>query len=103
MARAALRHPANAPGPWFVDERCIDCGTCREVAPELFGVSGVQSVVTVQPDGGPGRTEIESWLAAQACPTSSIGTTDHRPRPGRLYPRALEPAAPPGDPTQVFE
>jgi hypothetical protein len=29
MARVALRHPDNAPGDWFVDERCIDCGTCR--------------------------------------------------------------------------
>lgn len=91
MARVDLRHPANAQGAWFVDERCIDCGTCRELAPDLFGVTGTQSVVTAQPDGGP--SEERAWLAAQACPTSSIGTLDHRPRPGRLYPREIEPGS----------
>jgi len=91
MARAALRHPANAAGAWFVDERCIDCGTCREVAPDLFVGRVDQSVVSHQPDGTPGRTETDAWLAAQACPTSSIGTVDHRPRPGRLYPREVAP------------
>ena len=25
MARIQDRHPAGAPGPWFVDDRCIDC------------------------------------------------------------------------------
>ena len=88
MARADLRHPSNASGAWFVDERCIDCGTCREVAPALFAVSGDQSVVAAQPADD--AQELDAWLAAQACPTSSIGTVDHRPRPGRLYPREVE-------------
>ncbi|MBX6322240.1 MAG: MBL fold metallo-hydrolase, partial [Rhodospirillaceae bacterium] len=30
------RHPANAPGDWYVDRRCIDCGAAREVAPGLI-------------------------------------------------------------------
>jgi len=83
----ALRHRTNAEGAWFVDTRCIDCGTCREIDPNTFGVAGGQSVVTHQPDGD----DLGAWLAAQACPTSSIGTVDHRPRPGRLYPREVEP------------
>ena len=49
MARVDLRHPANAAGDWFVDERCIDCGTCRELAPALFADVGPQSVVSRQP------------------------------------------------------
>ena len=49
MARVDLRHPANAAGDWFVDERCIDCGTCRELAPVLFADIGPQSVVSRQP------------------------------------------------------
>lgn len=88
MARVALRHHDNSAGAWFVDTRCIDCGTCREVAPDLFAIAGDQSVVAVQPTHA--AEEIDAWLAAQACPTSSIGTVDHRPRPGRLYPREIE-------------
>jgi glyoxylase-like metal-dependent hydrolase (beta-lactamase superfamily II)/ferredoxin len=87
MARPALRHEANAVGPWYVDERCIDCGTCRDLAPATFAELGGQSVVVAQPSDG--ATELGAWLAAQACPTSSIGTLDHRARPGRLYPREV--------------
>ena len=95
MARVALRHVANADGPWFVDTRCIDCGTCREIAPDTFAELGDQSVVVRQPSAADDPTadadaELGAWLAAQACPTSSIGTTDHRPRPGRLYPREVD-------------
>ena len=101
MARVALRHRDNVPGEWFVDERCIDCGTCREVAPQLFASVGDQSVVARQPvprppdcadDPAAGldvSDETAAWLAAQACPTQSIGTVDHRPRPGRFYPREV--------------
>ena len=89
MARVALRHRENADGGWFVDTRCIDCGTCREIAPDTFVVAADQSVVGRQPGDEAARTG--AWLAAQACPTSSIGTVDHRPRPGRLYPREVEP------------
>ena len=90
MARLELRHPANAHGDWYVDTRCIDCGTCRELAPEIFGQDRSQSVVHWQP---PQSDELGAWLAAQACPTQSIGTTEHRPRPGRLFPREIERAS----------
>jgi glyoxylase-like metal-dependent hydrolase (beta-lactamase superfamily II)/ferredoxin len=92
MARTDLRHPANVDGDWFVDTRCIDCGTCREIAPGLFGDAGGYSFVTEQPGAGDGD-DLGAWLAAQACPTSSIGTLSRRPRPGRLYPREIEPGS----------
>ncbi len=89
MARPDLRHPANADGAWFVDERCIDCGTCRDLAPDVFVDIGDRSVVASQPSPS---EEGQAWLAAQACPTQSIGTTDRsRPRPGPLYPHELAP------------
>jgi glyoxylase-like metal-dependent hydrolase (beta-lactamase superfamily II)/ferredoxin len=88
MARLDLRNDANVDGDWFVDTRCIDCGTCREIAPSLFGVHFDTSVVARQPDRG---DELDAWLAAQACPTSSIGTRSRQPRPGRLYPREVAP------------
>jgi len=87
MARPDLRHASNAEGAWYVDERCIDCGTCRDLAPDTFAAVDSQSVVAGQPDDP--RAEVGAWLAAQACPTQSIGTLDRRPRPGRLYPHRL--------------
>jgi hypothetical protein len=51
MARRDLRHPAGIDGPWFVDDRCIDCDAARQVAPGLIARNpgdGV-SVFTRQP------------------------------------------------------
>ncbi len=90
MARVDQRHPGSAAGDWFVDTRCIDCGTCREIAPELFAELGGFSVVRRQPDAA---EETAAWLAAQACPTTSIGTISRRHRPGRLYPREVAPGS----------
>src|SRR5579872_300023 len=89
MARVDLRNPANAEGDWFVDTRCIDCGTCRDVAPAMFTAAGGWSVVARQPSGS-GAT-VDAWLAAQACPTASIGTASRQARPGRLYPHQIAP------------
>ena len=35
MARLANRLPDNVPGEFYVDSSCIDCDTCRQVAPAL--------------------------------------------------------------------
>ncbi len=89
MARLDQRHPANVAGDWFVDTRCIDCDSCRILAPDLFGESGYQSVVAHQPSS-PSDAH-RAWLAAEACPTQSIGTAA-RPRqraPADLYPSPL--------------
>src|SRR5438094_1408663 len=82
-----LRNGANVDGEWFVGTRCIDCGTCRDIAPDIFGETYGGSVVERQPEGD---DELDAWLAAQACPTASIGTISRRRRPGRLYPREIE-------------
>ena len=93
MARPDLRHPRNSDGDWFVDTRCIDCGTCRDIAPHLFGALADQSVVRRQPDPAVAAETTDAWRAAQACPTTSIGTLSRRPRPGRLYPWEIEPGS----------
>lgn len=70
MARAELRRPENVPGPVFVDTSCIDCDTCRWMAPRTFARRGGQSAVVLQP-----ADEAEARRAAQAavaCPTASI-------------------------------
>ncbi len=75
MANPALRLPENIPGDFFVDSTCIDCDACRQVAPETFSDSGEASIVYRQP-----LSEIETkraLMALVACPTASIGTTEH--------------------------
>jgi glyoxylase-like metal-dependent hydrolase (beta-lactamase superfamily II)/ferredoxin len=70
MARAELRRAENVPGPVFVDSTCIDCDTCRWMAPETFARKGQQSAVVQQP--GSSLQLALAARAAVACPTASI-------------------------------
>jgi glyoxylase-like metal-dependent hydrolase (beta-lactamase superfamily II)/ferredoxin len=72
MADARRRLPENVAGDFFVDDTCIDCDTCRAIAPETFLDHGGQSSVHHQPAS---RAERRRALQALvACPTASIGT-----------------------------
>jgi glyoxylase-like metal-dependent hydrolase (beta-lactamase superfamily II)/ferredoxin len=74
MANIQERLPQNVPGDFFVDSTCIDCDTCRALAPTCFLDHGEQSSVYHQP-----ATEEETkqaLMALVACPTGSIGTTE---------------------------
>ena len=73
MANPARRLPENVPGDFYVDDTCIDCDACRQIAPNVFRDHGEQSSVFRQPE-----TEDEvkrALMSIVACPTSSIGTT----------------------------
>lgn len=74
MARREESLPENAPGDYFVDTSCIDCDTCRFLAPALFGRSDArgQSFVKSQPHSSEQRRR--AAMALIACPTTSIGT-----------------------------
>jgi glyoxylase-like metal-dependent hydrolase (beta-lactamase superfamily II)/ferredoxin len=74
VANAELRLATNAPGPWFVDQGCIDCDLCRQLAPTVFGGKHGRACVRRQPETDGERRE--AALAAVACPTGSIGTGD---------------------------
>ena len=71
MARLNLRLAENAPGPLYVDETCIDCDTCRQMAPEIYRESRGMSVVRRQPQTADER--LRAFQALVACPTASIG------------------------------
>jgi glyoxylase-like metal-dependent hydrolase (beta-lactamase superfamily II)/ferredoxin len=74
MADRAQRLPENVEGPFFVDSTCIDCDTCRQLAPRTFGDTGDFSFVQLQPSDA---LETRAALhALVACPTGSIGTAD---------------------------
>ena len=68
MASPKKRRPENVAGDFFVDETCIDCDTCRWMAPLTFDEAGDASRVFAQP-GTP--AEVEAALQALvACPTA---------------------------------
>ena len=73
MANPARRLAENVPGDFYVDDSCIDCDACRQIAPTVFRDHGEQSSVFHQPE-----TDEEvrrALMSIVACPTSSIGTT----------------------------
>ncbi len=74
MARLQQRRQENIEGNFYVDRSCIDCDTCRWMAPTVFHRDGDMSAVYHQP-----RDEAEQLQAMQAllsCPTASIGTVE---------------------------
>lgn len=71
MASPSRRLAANAPGPFYVDARCIDCGTCWQWDPQHFAPAGDHAQVMRQPEG-PEETA-RALLALQACPVAAIG------------------------------
>jgi glyoxylase-like metal-dependent hydrolase (beta-lactamase superfamily II)/ferredoxin len=77
MANPAQRLPENAEGGFFVDSTCIDCDTCRQLAPATFGETGETSFVKLQPRNA--EEERAAYRALVACPTASIGAADKRP------------------------
>ena len=85
MPRPDQAHLANAPGPWFVDTRCIRCDSARNWAPGLIGMdAAVRSFISSQPVGE--EQEAELWRAAAACPTKSIGNRDQPREPPGVFP-----------------
>jgi glyoxylase-like metal-dependent hydrolase (beta-lactamase superfamily II)/ferredoxin len=76
MAQVSLSVPENVPGEFFVDTTCIDCDTCRQIAPATFGETGQYSFVQLQPRDDAGRRA--AYRALAACPTASIGAPDKR-------------------------
>src|SRR5947209_1260674 len=73
MANPAKRLPENVAGDFYVDDSCIDCDACRQIAPTVFRDHGDQSSVFRQPE-----TDVEvlrALMSIVACPTSSIGTS----------------------------
>jgi glyoxylase-like metal-dependent hydrolase (beta-lactamase superfamily II)/ferredoxin len=72
VAREALRRSGNAVGRFFVDSTCIDCDTCRWIAPEVFARQGGRSVVSLQPESG-SPTELRALHALVCCPVQAIG------------------------------
>lgn len=72
MASIQKSYSTNAPGNFFVDDTCIDCDLCRQIAPAVFKEESDHSVVYRQPEET--ADELRASMALVACPTGSIGT-----------------------------
>lgn len=71
MADRNKRLDSNVPGNFYVDATCINCDTCRQLAPVSFEEVGKYSAVSHQP-----VDESETYQAFQAllaCPVGAIG------------------------------
>ncbi|WP_248928309.1 MBL fold metallo-hydrolase [Paenibacillus hamazuiensis] len=66
------RLSTNVPGDFYVNSACIDCDTCRQLAPGSFSEIGGYSAVTRQPES---EDEVRrAFQALLACPTAAIGS-----------------------------
>lgn len=74
MANLTQRRSQNVSGDFYVDNTCIDCDTCRWMAPEIFQRVDEQSAVFHQPTNEVER--LRSLQALLSCPTCSIGTIE---------------------------
>jgi glyoxylase-like metal-dependent hydrolase (beta-lactamase superfamily II)/ferredoxin len=72
MADPKKRLDSNVFGNFFVDATCINCDTCRQLAPTSFAEVGEFSSVTAQPDDD--QRLHQAYQALLACPVGSIGT-----------------------------
>jgi len=77
MANIKKRLGANIEGDFYVDETCIDCGTCRWIAPSVYNKYDDKSRVYAQPETD--DEKLAALKAFVACPTFSIGTVEKHP------------------------
>ncbi|XP_042483740.1 uncharacterized protein LOC122064094 [Macadamia integrifolia] len=77
LKKARQRRPQNVNGDFFVDHTCIDCDTCRWMAPTTFSRVDELSAVVKQPSSKEER--VKALQALLSCPTSSIHT-ENAPR-----------------------
>lgn len=77
MADQTKRLDSNVAGNFYVDATCINCDTCRQLAPASFEEVGDFSAVTSQPTGG-GLLH-QAYQALLSCPVGSIGTERSEP------------------------
>ncbi len=77
MADQSKRLDSNVSGTFYVDAPCINCDTCRQLAPASFEEVGDFSAVTSQPTGE--GSLHQAYQALLSCPVGSIGTERSEP------------------------
>lgn len=81
------RHPQNAPGDWYVDRTCTNCGASRTVAPGLIVERDGQSVFARQPQSD--EEVREAWRARILCPSASVRTESRAKLAEAVFPEKM--------------
>ena len=73
MANVENRYAENALGGFYVDDQCIDCDQCRDIAPDIFKRDDAtgHSYVFRQPETP--DEEVLCQEAMEDCPVEAIG------------------------------
>jgi ferredoxin len=73
MADHDAKVAGNVPGPFYVDDNCIDCGVCIETAPNNFAQNEDDGFAYVfkQPENDAERQACREAL--EECPVEAIG------------------------------
>ena len=77
MANPSKRLDSNIAGNFYVDGTCINCDTCRQLAPKTFEEIGEFSAVSCQPESD--EHIHRAYQALLACPVGSIGAEQSEP------------------------
>ncbi|MDD9898192.1 MAG: MBL fold metallo-hydrolase [Candidatus Melainabacteria bacterium] len=73
MAQIKLKRPENKESSFYVDETCIDCDTCRWMAPSIYDyINGKSAVIK---EATTEQEQVQAMQALISCPTASIGYT----------------------------
>lgn len=78
MASFITKVPQNVPGQFYVDSSCIYCGLCDQTAPGNFCECPEQGWAYVFEQPGTAEELHQCQLAAECCPTKSIGMDGDR-------------------------
>ena len=73
MPNPQAKYHDNVPGKWYVDDTCIDCDLCNDLAAKNFKGNDDEghSLVFKQPEG---EEELkQSQEAKESCPVGAIG------------------------------
>jgi glyoxylase-like metal-dependent hydrolase (beta-lactamase superfamily II) len=82
------RNPDSAPGDWYVDTACIDCGASRHVARGLVVEQNGKSVFARQPTTS--QEVLAAWRARLVCPTASVRSDTVQTRPqATIFPEPM--------------
>ena len=85
-----IRNLNSAPGDWYIDTACIDCGASRHVAPGLIVELNEKSVFARQP--ATPDEQLAAWRAVLVCPTASVRSETKQQRPRTtIFPHEIAP------------
>ena len=73
MADKNLKNPENVPGRFYVDNTCIDCDLCRQLAPQSFTRLDEAGYSYVYRQPTTPEEIVQAEEACASCPTETIG------------------------------